>query len=283
MGITADIEADYFASLAALAWQVDLGADEAICEAPQSAYDLPDKTPWQTRAATPVLPNETREKTASQQAKPQPTNHAAALSAAMAEAEKIAADCPDLPSLEAAAASFAQCDLRKGARGAVSGAGHAQADLLVICDPPSLNAEKAGAAMDAGELAFFQSIFKAIGRDLSAPNPESALHLAPALPWPLRGLDTDRAAAMAMMRPFTLRRIQLIAPRVVLVMGHESLAIVMQTTGVARLRGSWHGIAGYDGTARARVMPDPASIAKTPAAKCAAWEDALAIKAALRE
>jgi DNA polymerase len=55
MGIRENIEADYHASLAALAWQVDLGADEAICEAPVNAYDLPEKAEYMQRAASAAV------------------------------------------------------------------------------------------------------------------------------------------------------------------------------------------------------------------------------------
>ena len=42
MGIETDIAADWHASLAALAWQVDLGVSDIIGEAPLDRYDLPE-------------------------------------------------------------------------------------------------------------------------------------------------------------------------------------------------------------------------------------------------
>ncbi|NBO21401.1 MAG: uracil-DNA glycosylase, partial [Rhodobacteraceae bacterium] len=42
MGISADILDSYDAALAALVWQLELGATEAMLDAPQSAYELPD-------------------------------------------------------------------------------------------------------------------------------------------------------------------------------------------------------------------------------------------------
>ena len=35
----------FHAALSALDWQVELGADEAICEAPVNRYDLPPEAP----------------------------------------------------------------------------------------------------------------------------------------------------------------------------------------------------------------------------------------------
>ncbi len=274
MGITEDIAADYLASLAALAWQVELGADEALCESPQSAYDLPQKSaapkPVAT-AAPPVVP----------------ANQTAASQTALAAATRSAAACPDLIGLDAAASQFDYCDLRKSARRAVTGLGHERAAILVLCDPPNWDAEKEGAAMDRGELSLFAKIFGAIGHSLDAPSPQIALHLAPVLPWPLRGTPESHSAALAMMRPFVLRRIALVAPKVVVVMGHQTLASVLQTSGLTRARGAWHALADVDmgglaASPQIRVMQDLASIKKSPEAKRAAWQDALAIKAALR-
>mgnify|MGYP000054699593 CR=1 FL=1 len=42
MGIRDDIAGDWHASLAALAWHVDIGVDEVISETPVNRYDLPE-------------------------------------------------------------------------------------------------------------------------------------------------------------------------------------------------------------------------------------------------
>ena len=42
MGIAVEISENWDASLAALAWQVDLGVTEVIGEAPVNRYDLPE-------------------------------------------------------------------------------------------------------------------------------------------------------------------------------------------------------------------------------------------------
>jgi DNA polymerase len=52
MGIRDDIAGDWHASLAALAWHVEIGVDEVISEAPVNRYDLPETT----RAPAAVAP-----------------------------------------------------------------------------------------------------------------------------------------------------------------------------------------------------------------------------------
>lgn len=274
MGIREKIEGDYHAALAALAWQVDLGADEALGEMPTNAYDLPEKPSWTARAAAPAAP-------ATAALKPAAKPGAVAKSEAVEMARAVAAGCHNLQDLDAAAASFDGCDLRKGARAAAMGVGPVHASLLILCDPPSLDAEKSGQAMVAADWQMLLKIFAAIGLAPDAPNPASALHLAPALPWPLRGAQDQQAEALAMMAPFALRRIGLVAPKRVVLMGHYALAQILPGAGMQRARGQWHRIAGSDTLAYPMLMP--ALIMKTPAAKRDAWADALAIKSALRE
>ena len=52
MGIRDDIAGDWHASLAALAWHVEIGVDEVINEAPVNRYDLPETTRSPAAVAT---------------------------------------------------------------------------------------------------------------------------------------------------------------------------------------------------------------------------------------
>lgn len=272
MGIREKIEADYHAALAALAWQIDLGADEALGEVPTCAYDLPEKPAWAARTAPAPA------------ASPAPKPAAPAIlsnTQSVDMARSIAAACHTIEALDTAAAAFEGCEMRKGARAAAVGVGHCRAGLLILCDPPSPDAEKAGQAMVANDWATLQRIFAAIARTPDAPDPDAAFHLAPALPWPLRGAADQQTEALAIMAPFALRRIALIAPKRVVLMGHVALAQLLPGKGMQRARGQWHSIAGSDTPAYPMLMPD--LIMKSPEAKRQAWADALAIKAALRE
>ena len=51
MGIASDIAADWEASLAALAWQLEAGVDEVLSDAPVNRYNLPEAQPAPRPAA----------------------------------------------------------------------------------------------------------------------------------------------------------------------------------------------------------------------------------------
>ncbi len=279
MGIRQNIESDYHAALAALAWQIDMGADEAIGDAPVSAYNFPDKAEWQQRAApapkaASIAPATSYAPPAQQQAAQTRATAESAIKAA-----NLAANAANTrPELDAAAANFDMCEMRKGARGAVGAVGHTAADVMVICDPPSLDAEKQGQALPPDEADLAARIFAAIGLSLDSPDPKKALQLAPALPWPMRCATEDQAGVLAMMQPFALRRIALGNPRVVVVMGHLALNMLLGAQSLSRARGTWHICGG----AKALVMLPPRSLLQNPNAKQDTWADALALKAALR-
>lgn len=270
MGIKQDIEGDWDAALAALAWQVELGADEAICNEPSSVYDMPEKAAWQQR--TMPAPQATR-------ASAQPVISGINAAPDALHAAEIAAQSASTRSeLDAAAAAFEGCDLRKSGRGAIGAIGHEKAAVLILCDPPGLDAEKAGQALPDIETALLMQVFGAIGLTPDSPDPDGAFQLAPVLPWPLRGTLENQNAALAMMRPFVLRRIDLAGPKVVVVMGQFASVMLLGESNPTRARGLWQTGASV----KTLVMLPPRSLLRNPAAKRDTWGDALALKAALR-
>ena len=87
--------------LAALAWQIELGADEAIGEAPVSRFDVPEPAPAPQPAPAP---------------RPVAAAPAPAPAAEAAGAAALAAACADLAALRAAMAAFDGCALKQGAQ-----------------------------------------------------------------------------------------------------------------------------------------------------------------------
>ncbi len=279
MGIKQDIAGDYHAALAALAWQIELGADEALGEDATSAYDLPEKPPYSLPSLV-AGKSSVSQSTPAKPAAERPVAATVSAADALFAAQSAAARCTDLVALDAAAAAFDGCELRKGARGAVAGLGPAQAAVLVLCDPPTTEAERTGSAMPQTEAAFLARMFAEIGLSPTATDAGFALHLAPVLPWALRSTRDVQDAALRLMQPFVLRRIALVQPKRVVVMGHAAVFSLLGGVGMAQARGQFHRVEGIQ--ALALPMQMPASIMRSPAAKREAWADLLALGSALR-
>ena len=131
--------------LAALAWQAELGADEAIAETPVDRFALEaaqqkakaTQRPAPPRPAAPAL----RTVPAQQPDAAQPD--------AVRAAREIAAGCRDLASLGSALAAFDGCPLKQGARSCVFADGDPAARVMIVGEAPGLKAAFMTAARGA--------------------------------------------------------------------------------------------------------------------------------------
>ncbi len=186
--------------LAALAWQIELGADEAIGDAPVDRF-----------AAAPPLPEP------------------AAVAASPVDAR-------DLPALRRALESFDGCGFRAGARSLVFAEGLPGARVMVVGGVPGREEDRAGAPFRGEAGALLDAMFAAIGLARTATEPAAALYVAMALPWRTPQDRAPTADECACLAPFLHRHVALARPQVVVTLG--SLAARMLTEG-APPRGQW--------------------------------------------
>ena len=261
---------DYWTAYELLDWQVELGADEAILDAPVNRYDLVDEVRAKPAAAPAGKGG------AGKPAAPPPVPEKPKVNA-VAEAEKTAAAVDGLPALIAATSDFAHCDLRKGARNCVVATGNPAARVMVITEPPSRDDDRAGALMSGDNGAFFDKMFAAIGLSRISEISAQGLYLVSVVPWCPPATSGIEPAVLAMMTPFLKRHIELAAPEVIVAMGNTPCRALLGKDGTSRLRGNWETVDGRP------VLPmmDPVQIMRTPNDKRNAWADLLSLKAKL--
>ena len=252
------------AALASLAWQIELGATEAIGDAPVNRYELPDKPA--KPAGQPVAASEpAAPPAAAQKADP------------VADATSAAAAAPTLDALRAALAAYPHCDLRRGARNLVFCDGHPAARLMIIGEAPGRDEDQQGKPFVGRAGQLLDRMFDAIGLTRGAETPETALYISNILPWrPPQNRDPI-ADEIAMMRPFMARHVELADPEIIVLMGNISCEAGLGRRGITRLRGQWAHAYGKP----ALPMFHPAYLLRNPAAKREAWADLLALKARL--
>lgn len=249
---------DYWSAKALLEWQVELGATEALCEAPVNRYDLEQPVPKAKAASGPgaaVAPPP----------KPKPVDP-------VVVARKAAKAAPALPSLKAALEAFDHCDLKRGARNLVFSDGQPGARVMVIGEAPGREEDIQGKPFvgRAGEL-----LDKMLGAiDLAR---DKNVYISNVLPWrPPQNRD-PLPAEIAMMVPFLERHVELAQPDILVLMGNISCQAVLGKRGITRLRGQWDQAWGKP------VLPmfHPAYLLRQPYQKRAAWADLLELKARL--
>ncbi len=259
-----DSVSTYWDDRALLEWQLELGADEAIDETPVNRYDLEPAKP----KAVPN-PNAGPERPAPIVVKELDT---------VALAKSAAADVSDLDALRAALDGFDHCHLKRGARKMVFAAGNPAARVMIVGEAPSREEDVAGRPFAGVQGDLLAKMMAAIGLVAEAVDPATSVYMATAMPWRVPGDGLPNRKDMAMMRPFLERHIALVNPDVVILMGNTACQMLLDKTGISRLRGKWTEVAGRP----AMPMAHPMSLLKTPLAKRDAWADLLDVQAKLR-
>jgi uracil-DNA glycosylase len=263
MGIAAEIADDWYAALAALAWQVEAGADEAIGDQPVDRYDLAAEVA-KTLPSNAFLPSPGM-------ASARPTDPVAAAQAAADQAMSLDA-------LRDAITGFEHCELKRGARNIVFADGNPKARVLILGEAPGADEDREGRPFVGRAGQLLDKMFAAIGLVRTSPDPETALYITNVLPWRPPGNRDPEPGEIAMMRPFALRHIALVDPEVIVVMGNTPLMALTGTKGILRARGNWTQALGKP----MLPMTHPAYLLRNPTAKREAWADLLSLQARLR-
>ncbi|WP_290740445.1 uracil-DNA glycosylase [Amaricoccus sp.] len=264
------LPSSFDADLAALAWQVELGADEAICEEPVDRFAV-------AQAAEPAAPRPAAAPPPTRSSPP-PPRPAVAPAGETAAAAAIAAACPDLPALKAAMAAYEGCTLKRGARTLVFADGDPRARVMLVGEAPGREEDMAGLPFVGRSGQLLDRMLAAIGLARTGDDPARTVYITNVLPWRPPANREPSSDEVAMMRPFLMRHIALKAPQVLVTLGAPATRTVLSTTtGINRMHGIWAGLDGLP------VLPmlHPAALLRAPERKREAWADLLTLAARL--
>jgi len=256
---------DWHQARALLEWYVELGAVDAVGEAPVNRCELAEAAPKPARRAAV--------------AEPPPVAAPVEMPKVdqAAEARRLAGTAGDLEALAEAMRGFDGLDLKKGARNFVFADGNPAARVMIVGEAPGADEDRIGRPFVGRAGQLLDRMLAAIGLGRENPDAERAAYITNVLPWRPPGNRTPTAEEMAMMVPFLERHIALADPEVLVLMGNTPCAALLGRTGILRLRGQWTQALGKP------VMPmtHPAYLLRNPAAKREAWADLLEIAAKL--
>jgi len=165
--------------------------------------------------------------------------------------------------LEAAVHACRACRLWRSRKNAVVGEGNRSADLMFIGEAPGVEEDFQGRPFvgAAGQL---------LTRMIEAMQfRREDVYIANVVKCHPPGNRDPREDEAATCLPFLRRQIELISPKVIVLLGAVPLRFVMGKTGIHRHRGQWLELNGIP------VMPTyhPAYLFHSPKAKRSVWED----------
>ncbi|MCK8483440.1 uracil-DNA glycosylase [Aliiroseovarius sp. S2029] len=260
---------DWHGAKALLEWYIELGAVDAIGDAPVDRYAL-EPTPPKSAKSPPAS-------TLAPAAKAPVT--AAPQQDFVALAKQAAAAAKDLDALRAAIEAFEGCEMKRGARNTVIADGNPAARVMIIGEAPGRDEDIAGKPFVGRAGQLLDKMFAAIGMGRGAPLSKDAIYITNVMPWRPPNNRDPSADEIAMMVPFLERHVQLVAPDLIVLMGNTPCQAVLGRKGIMRMRGNWDEAWGKP----VLPMTHPAYLLRTPAAKREAWADLLSIQEKLRD
>ena len=273
-----------------LAWQVEMGADEAFLGA--EALAMPkvklDKYLPSSGAATPAVAAASAAIATTSNVSPPPSASVmsapktATLSGTM-PTPMASPDAPDLATigslaeLKAGLLAFEGCALKHTASNLVFADGNPGARLMIIGEAPGRDEDMVGLPFVGVSGQLLDKMLASIGLD------RSHVYIANLLPWRPPGNRTPTAEETAMMLPWLRRHVQLANPDYVLILGGSAAKAIFDTKdGILKLRGRWQDVDFGDAIMRPTLASlHPAYLLRSPAQKRLSFADMLAINSRL--
>ena len=259
--------------LDALRWAIEMGADEAVLDAPIDRYAESAAQLAARQSSLPTLPVRPAEPVARQAAQAP-----LAPSQGVVDSRNAAAKAGNLTELRAAVAAFEGCALKQTATNMVFSDGNPEADLMIMGEAPGAEEDRQGVPFVGASGKLLDRMLEAIGRD------RTSAYISNILFWRPPGNRNPTDAEVAACMPFVQRHIALVRPKVLVFVGGASAkALLDRKEGIMRLRGKW-----YDYTSPGLEVPipamatfHPAYLLRSPGQKREVWRDFLAIKSRL--
>jgi uracil-DNA glycosylase len=256
-----------------LPWLVDMGVDEVLLDQPIDRFAASVVTAEVKPIQTPIPP-------------PPPLTTVnwkavAAGAEGVAAAEALAASITSLSAYSEAINSFDAHPLKKTASRACIFSGLEDARVLVLCDKPRNEEDRAGEVLAGNNLILTERMLAAIGLKAKAPleNVE-AVALASFLHWRPPGNRAPTELEAKMSVPLVRKLIELLRPKIILCLGHlPGQWLAGGEDAIFKSRGKWLDLGGIP----AITTFHPETLLSSPPSKRLAWHDLQSFRQKLDE
>jgi uracil-DNA glycosylase len=262
-----------------LDWQCQAGVDIALRDKPVDRFV--QSTMVSAPAPKPAAPTVARalEATAAPaRARALFENAAVPDEHAVESARVAAAGSKSLEELRAAMERFQGCNLRVTAKNLVFADGNPDAGIMAVGEAPGRDEDLQGLPFVGRSGQLLDRMLGAIGLD------RQKVYIANVIAWRPPGNRTPTPAETEICRPFIERHIELVAPKILLLLGGASAKTLLQTSeGILRLRGRWRKYHYGGREIDCLPMLHPAYLLRQSSQKSLAWQDLLTLRRRIDE
>ena len=187
--------------------------------------------------------------------------------------------CLTLEELKKNILEFNGCDLKKTATQLVFSDGNPKSNVMIIGEAPGAEEDRLGKPFCGASGKLLDKMLASINLD------RNTVYITNVIPWRPPGNRTPNENEINLMKPFLMRHIEIVAPKMlVCVGGSASKAILDIEGGILRYRGVWKEIK----LSNSLVIPiiptlHPAYLLRAPNQKKLAWEDLKSIRSKLEK
>ncbi|WP_010301416.1 uracil-DNA glycosylase [Candidatus Odyssella thessalonicensis] len=248
-----------------LEWYTDIGMTVAIGDQPVNHKQARPKPSPVTVAAAPI----TRAHVEPLPEKPAHTKQAS-------NSKAIAAACQTLEELRQAVLNFDGCDLKATATNTVFCDGSPEAKIMVIGEAPGADEDRQGRPFVGVSGQLLDRALQTIG--LSR---QDNVYITNIINWRPPGNRTPTPHEMAICQPFVERHIELVAPKILVLVGGTSTKTILNTNeGIMKIRGRWHEFKTERMQEPIKTLATyhPAFLLRSPGQKATVWRDLLMIE-----
>ena len=199
--------------------------------------------------------------------------------AACLNARELCQEAQTLDDLRALLENFDGCGLKFSANSTVFGSGNPQAEVMFIGEAPGADEDRQGEPFVGRSGQLLNKMISAIGLR------REDCYITNVLPWRPPGNRQPTDAEVAVCLPFLRRRIELIKPKIIFLLGASAAnAVLDNTDSISSLRGHFIDYRMND----EKVIPTlssyhPAFLLRSSAQKSKAWSDFLRLRRKLND
>ena len=262
-----------------LAWQVAMGADEAVGETP-SLSQWRAKTP--AAASAPAIPSASISALGKPATAQPMTASAPAGLTPLAASVASAAAATTIEGLKEELSRFDGCALRHTAMNLVFADGNPEAKVMFIGEAPGEDEDRQGKPFVGVSGQLLNQMLSSIGLD------RTTTYISNIIFWRPPGNRSPTDAEVAACLPFAERHIALVKPEIIVLLGGIAAKTLLRTKeGITRTRGRWTSYSPNPAQAPEHTIPclpmyHPAYLLRQPTAKRQAWNDLLLLKNKLK-